>query len=77
MKAKKMDNLAEQAIKTDTVVGGSKGASQTPTPRPDPSIINNQIRQDRSLQEPLGAIDEPRSRIGSSSNTTAATKGTL
>jgi len=74
----KMNNLAKQAVKTESIVGGGrKGASQTPTPRPDPEIIDNQIRQDRIQQEPLDAVDQPRSKLRSSLNTTATTKGTL
>jgi hypothetical protein len=56
--AKKMDNLAEQAVKTDSVTGGLKGSAfVVPTPRPDPTIINDQISQTKEGQEPLGTVE--------------------
>lgn len=59
----KMNNLAEQAVKTESIVGGGlKGASETPTPRPDPEIINGRIRQRKEVQEPLGSVEASRSR---------------
>jgi len=70
---KKMDNLAEQAIKTDLVSGGKGSSRLVPTPRPDPTIIDNQISQSKEEQESLGSI-RPNSRFAPTGHTTPSGK---